>query len=98
MNFPTLLPKADPLVRYLVASSFRSSRLHAEDGPLFRMHVVVPVKFDAGYMLCHIRRVGDEQPPAEEGDRKGQVRECFGESGPDFYRLFLALHNNYHRQ
>jgi len=100
MNFPTLLPKSDPVVKYLVASSFRSGRLHGEEGPMFRMHVVLPLKFETGYMLCHIRRVGGEEgrEGSGEGEIGGQLRECFGEKGPDFYSLFMVLHNNYHIQ
>jgi hypothetical protein len=90
MNFPTLLPKADPLVKYLVASSFLSGRMH-DDAPVFRMHVVLPLKFESGFLLCHIRRVGGEEKAGQEG-----VRECFSEQGVDFYRLFMHLHNNYH--
>lgn len=61
MNFPTLLPKADPVVKYLVASSFLSGETQLESGPVFRMHVVVPVKFETSYLLCHIRRVSSEE-------------------------------------
>lgn len=94
MNFPTLLPKHDPLVKYLVASSFLSGHLHVEDSKFFRMHVVVSVKRETGYMLCHIRRVGEETRSG--GRPQEELRACFDESGPDFYRLFMFLHNNYH--
>lgn len=58
MNFPTLLPKHDPRVKYLVASSFLSGHLHPQHPLLFRMHIVVTVKAQTAFMLCHIRRVG----------------------------------------
>lgn len=45
MNFTTLLPKGDPVVKYLVASSFISSEIQHQNAATYRMHVVVPLKF-----------------------------------------------------
>lgn len=58
MNFPTFLPKADPQVKYLVASSFVSGEIQEEGSAVYRMHIVAPIKFESEYLLCHIRRVG----------------------------------------
>jgi hypothetical protein len=67
MNFPTLLPKGDPVVKYLVASSFISGQINSQAAPAFRMHVVLPLKFETSYLLCHIRQVThDEQLHTEK--------------------------------
>ncbi len=45
MNFSTDLPKANPVVSYIVASAMRCTKYFPgavkEEGPCFRMHAVV---------------------------------------------------------
>lgn len=44
MNFTTDLPKANPLVSYIVASAIKCTKFFPQainEGPCFRMHAVV---------------------------------------------------------
>ncbi len=54
------------------------------------MHVAV-LSEGGDYLLCHIRQVSGEGE-----SEAGWLSECFQGETPDYYRLFMHLHNNYH--
>lgn len=90
MNFVTHLPKRHPEIRYIVASSYQAASLHENPPPEYRMHVAALVE-GGDFLLCHIRCVsGDHE------DDSQWLRECFEEGVPNFYKLFMHLHNHYH--
>jgi len=92
MNFVTNLPKRKPEVKYIVASSYLAASLSTEEPSEFRMHVATGAE-GGEVLLCHIRQVSGE----EEGEkRKGWLRECFEREVPDYYKLFMHLHNHHH--
>lgn len=65
MNFTTDLPKRQPVVRYIVASALRCEKFFPTqtDGPIYRMHAVVLINpLEESYVLCHVRRLTDEEP------------------------------------
>lgn len=61
MNFSTNLPKTNPKVTYIVASTTNSSLINESEEPLFRMHVVTlhdeAPRRECGYVLCHILEI-----------------------------------------
>ena len=89
MNFITNLPKRQPQVKYIVASSYLAASLSTERPEEFRIHVARLAGEGEG-MLCHIRQVS--------GEERGLpwLPECFEGPAPDFYRLFMHLHNHHH--
>lgn len=92
MNFTTNLPKRNPEVIYIVASSYLAASISSEHSCEFRMHVAVLANGESPYLLCHIRRVSGEENP----EKSTELGECFEANRINFYRLFMHLHNNYH--
>ena len=91
MNFITSLPKRNPQIKYIVASSYLSASLSTEEPSEFRMHVAVLAE-GGDNLLCHIRQVS-----GDEGEKMtSRMGDCFEGELPNFYHLFMHLHNNYH--
>lgn len=61
MNFETNLPKKNPRVTYIVASTTHCHHINDLEEPLFRMHAVVPfdprIRESCGLILCHILEI-----------------------------------------
>lgn len=57
MNFTTNLPKPNPIVTYLVASSIKTGSLEYQNQEQFRMHAVIPFNTATSHILCHIKQV-----------------------------------------
>jgi len=65
MNFTTDLPKRQPIVTYIVASALKCEKFFPAqlEGPIYRMHAVVLIKPQSeSFVLCHVRRLSDEEP------------------------------------
>lgn len=72
MNFITNLPKRNPEIKYIVASSYLAASLATDNPSEFRMHVST-LSEGGEYLLCHIRRIS-----GEDHDRKNTwLEECF---------------------
>ena len=74
MNFPTLLPHHNPVVRYKVASSIQrdktKDKYNPANEPVFRMHLVEPYRNNFGFVLCHIRKMTRHETKKEEKNAK----------------------------
>lgn len=65
MNFTTDLPKRQPIVTYIVASALKCEKFFPAqlEGPIYRMHAVVLISPQPqSFVLCHVRRLSDEEP------------------------------------
>ncbi len=60
MNFTTHLPKRNPEIKYIVASSYLAASLAFEQPSEYRMHVATLCD-EGEYLLCHIRKVSGEE-------------------------------------
>jgi hypothetical protein len=98
MNFTTDLPKKNPQVTYIVASTTHthSPPIDETQEKLFRMHAVVPYQREnlqpsQSYILCHILEIKRRR----ENDG---LNHCVNKESNqiDMYRLFALLHNTVH--
>jgi len=91
MNFFTNLPKRNPEVRYIVASSYLSSTLFKESKEEYKMHVVVLSDNSVPFLICHVIQTAGK----EKDQKECFLKECFEGSNVNFYRLFSNLHNHF---
>lgn len=95
MNFPTHLPKTEPKVTYIVASTTNCNQINESEEPIFRMHVVTLFeegeRKKCGYILCHILEIKKKNSPEK-------ISACITDGKFDYYKLFAFLHNVTHRK